>query len=260
MKEAEYKESELKAYWKAEEQAANMKGWDFSYIQDRFQSFENDLPWDYQEVVKRYLKPQDKILDIDTGGGEILLSFQHPYHLTAVTEGFAPNVKLCEEKLGTMGIRVCEVTDYSGMPFEAGEFDMVINRHGAYDVKELYRILKPGGLFITQQVGEENDRELVELLLPGSPKAFPGMNLQNQKAQFEKAGFEILMSDEAFQPIQFYDVGALVWFAKIIQWEFVDFSVERCFTQLLEAQRLIEREGCIKGTVHRYLIIARRQI
>ena len=45
---------------------------------------------------------------------------------------------------------------------------------------------------------------------------------------FENAGFEILMSDEAYRPIEFYDVGALVWFAKIIQWEFVDFSVS-CF-------------------------------
>ncbi len=36
------------------------------------------------------------------------------------------------------------------------------------------RILKPGGIFITQQVGEDNDRELVELLLPGTPKTFPG--------------------------------------------------------------------------------------
>lgn len=259
MKESEYKESELKKYWKSEEDIAHMRGWDFSYIKDRFQSFENDLPWDYQKIVKRYLKPQDKILDIDTGGGEVLLSFQHPYHLTTVTEGFAPNVKLCKEKLGAMGIRVCEVTDYSNMPFEAGEFDMVINRHGAYDVKELYRILKPGGLFITQQVGEDNDRELVEFLLPESRKAFPGMNLSKQKAQFENAGFEILMSDEAFMPIEFYDVGALVWFAKIIEWEFVDFSVDKCFRRLLEAQRLMEREGCIKGSVHRYLIVARSQ-
>lgn len=252
------KELELKKYWKSEESIAHMKGWDFSYIQDRYQSFESDLPWNYEEIVRKYLKPQDKILDIDTGGGEVLLSFHHPYHLTTVTEGYATNVKLCEEKLGTLGIRVCEVTDYSSMPFENDEFDIIINRHGAYDAQELYRILKPGGLFITQQVGEENDRELIEFLLPESEKLFRGMNLTEQKALFENTGFEILMSDEAFRPIEFYDVGALVWFARVIEWEFIGFSVDKCFERLLKAQQIVECEGCVKGNVHRYLIVARK--
>lgn len=251
---------ELKKYWKSEENVAHMKGWDFSYIKDRFRSYEDELPWDYRKIVKSHLKQKDKLLDIDTGGGEVLLSFYHPYELTTVTEGFAPNVKLCEETLGTMGIRVCQVTDYRNMPFEENAFDIIINRHGAYDVKELYRILKPGGTFITQQVGEDNDRELVEFLLPESKKVFPGMNLNYQKSLFEKAGFEILMENEAFQPILFYDAGALVWFAKIIEWEFVGFSVEQCFERLLEAQRIIEREGCIKGNIHRYLIVARKPL
>jgi len=66
------------------------------------------------------------------------------------------------------------------------------------------------------------------------------------------------MSDEAFKPIEFYDVGALVWFARIIQWEVVNFSVDRCFSRLLKVQGIIEREGCIRGNVHRYLIVVRK--
>lgn len=249
---------ELKKYWKAEEHVAHMKGWDFSYIENRYQSFEHELPWNYKKIVQRYLKPQYNILDIDTGGGEFLLSLHHSYELTTVTEGYATNVKLCQEKLGTLGIKVFEVTDYANMPFKDNEFDFVINRHGAYDPKELYRILKPGGLFITQQVGEDNDRELVELLLPGSKKSFLGMNRKNQKLKFEKAGFEVLMSDEAFKPIEFYDIGALVWFARIIEWEFVGFSVNRCFEQLLKAQEILEQEGCIGGNIHRYLLVVKK--
>lgn len=252
------KKLELKKYWKSEEQVAHIKGWDFSYIEGRFRSYEDELSWNYGEIVKEFLNAEANLLDIDTGGGEILLSFQHPYNLTTVTEGYTPNVKLCEERLGRKGIRVCEVTDYANMPFEDNEFDVILNRHGAYDVKELYRILKPGGVFITQQVGEDNDRELVKFLLPECEKLYKGMNLLVQKELFRNAGFDILMSQEEYQPIEFYDVGALVWFARIIQWEFVNFSVEKCFSQLLEAQQLIEKEGCIKGRVHRYLIVARK--
>lgn len=251
-------EIELKKYWKSEETVAHMRGWNFSHISGRFQSYENDLPWSYENIVKKYLKPQDQLLDIDTGGGEVLLSFRHPYRFTTVTEGFTPNVKLCKEKLGPLGIRVCEVANYAKLPFEDAEFDIVLNRHGAYDVKELHRILKPGGLFITQQVGEDNDRELVNFLLPECPKPFPGMNLKKQKDRFIKAGFAVLEEGEAFRPIEFYDVGALCWFARIIQWEFAGFSVDGCFEQLIEVQQLIEKEGCIRGNVHRYLIVAQK--
>ena len=58
--------------------------------------------------------------------------------------------------------------------------------------------------------------------------------------------------------ITFFDVGAFVWFAHIIEWEFPGFSVERCFAQLLEMQREIEARGRIEGTTHRYLIVARK--
>lgn len=251
-------ELELREYWESEENAAHMRGWDFSHIAGRYRSYEDELPWDYGEVVKSFLNPEANILDIDTGGGEVLLSFNHPYSLTTVTEGYAPNVKLCEAALGAKGIRVCEVTDYSNMPFADNEFDVVLNRHGAYDVSELYRILKPGGVFITQQVGEDNDRELVNFLLPESGKPYRGMNLAEQKHLMENAGFCILMGDEEYKPIEFYDVGALVWFAKIIQWEFKGFSVEKCFEQLLKAWQIVERDGCIRGKVHRYLIVAMR--
>ena len=40
------------------------------------------------------------------------------------------------------------------------EFDIVINRHESYNEKELFRILKPNGLFITQQVGAYNNKDL----------------------------------------------------------------------------------------------------
>ena len=55
-----------------------------------------------------------------------------------------------------------------------------------------------------------------------------------------------------------YDVGAFVWFAHIIEWEFPNFSVDKCFERLLEMQKRIDDEGSIEGTIHRYLIVARK--
>lgn len=59
---------------------------------------EESLPWNYKDIVKSYLKPEYKLLDMGTGGGEFLLSLNHPYENTLVTEAWIPNVKLCQEK------------------------------------------------------------------------------------------------------------------------------------------------------------------
>ncbi len=243
---------------KKEEQKASMTGWDFSYIDGKYHSSDDELPWDYKTLIKKYLRPTDTILDMDTGGGEFLLSLGHDPSLTAVTEGWKPNVEYCMEKLTPMGIRVYEMSDYENMPFEDESFDVILNRHGSFHAKEIYRVLKKGGYFITQQVGEDNDRELVGMLLPENEKPYPGMNLSEQKKIFEDAGFTAVEADETFLPIEFYDTGALVWFAKIIEWEFAGFSVDRCLDRLAEVENTIKREGKVAGNIHRYMMVLKK--
>ena len=250
--------NELKEKWLAEEKIAQMKGWEFSHIEGKFQSEEDNMPWDYASVIKKYLKPTDRILDMDTGGGEFLLSLGHPYSLTSATEGYAPNVTLCQETLAPLGIDFREMEDESKMPFDDATFDIVLNRHGSYDQKEIYRVLKPGGLFITQQVGEDNDWDLVKLVLPDYEKAFPGHNLRVQAKLFTESGFTSLEQDETFKPIRFFDTSALVWFAKVIPWEFIDFSVERCFENLLEVEKQICEKEYVEGKVHRFYFVMKK--
>ena len=248
---------ELKAKWEREESIARIKGWDFSHIDGRYEE-ENSLPWDYRTSIQELLRDDMKLLDYDTGGGEFLLSLHHPYGNTAATEGYPPNVKLCREKLLPLGIDLRECADASHVPFEDSSFDLIINRHGDLDPSEIRRMLKTGGYFVTQQVGSENDRELVHAVLPGAEKPFPHNNLKEQRQLFESAGFEILKAEEAFCPIRFFDVGALVWFARVIEWEFPGFSVEKCFDRLLQLQKTVETDGRIEGTAHRFLIVARK--
>ena len=110
---------------------------------------------------------------------------------------YPPNVNLCKSVLLPLGIDFREAKDVSHMPFGDNSFDIVINRHGNFDVKELFRILKPGGIFVTQQVGAENDRELVNLLLPDTALPFPEQYLEKAGKKFTDIGFQILQSQEA---------------------------------------------------------------
>lgn len=251
-----YKEI-LKSIWTQEEKLAHIHGWDFSHIHGRYEA-EEALPWSYEQLVRQYLKSNMEIMDYDTGGGEFLLSLGHPYNKTSATEGYPPNVKLCSEKLLPLGIDFRECGDPSKLPFADESFDLMINRHGGFDAAEIYRSLRRGGVFVTEQVGEDNDRDLVEMVLPGTSSPFPHMNLSEQRKSFENAGFRIIKADEAYCPIRFYDIGAFVWFARVIEWEFLGFSVNKCFERLLKMQETIEKIGKIEGTSHRYIIVAQK--
>lgn len=243
--------------WKAEEQIAHIHGWDFSHIAGRYTE-QTDLPWDYRDVIGNYLTREMKILDIDTGGGEFLLSLNHPYENTAATENYPPNVALCAETLLPLGIDFRPGDGKEKLPFDDCSFDMVINRHGDFNTEEIYRVLKPGGLFITQQVGAENDRKLVELLCGKTEIPFPEQYLDKTSRKFRDAGFAILRGEEYFGPIRFFDVGALVWFARVIQWEFPDFSVDTHLARLWDAQKILNDSGSIDGTIHRFLLVAKK--
>lgn len=250
-------QSELKLIWKKEEEAAHIKGWDFSHIHGKYEE-EHDLPWNYGEIVRQYLRDDWNVLDYDTGGGEFLLSLNHPFDKTSATEGFKPNVQLCKETLLPLGIHFKECSNPSRIPYENEAFDLIMNRHGSFDAGELHRLLKKDGIFITQQVGGDNERDLVEMVLPGTKKPFPHLNLKEQKKVFEDAGFHIIRGEEAYRPIKFYDIGAFVWFAHIIEWEFPGFSVDKCFERLLKMQEIVEEKGEVEGTIHRYLIVAKK--
>lgn len=249
--------NKLKEIWKEEEKLAHIKGWDFSHIDGRYDE-EKDLPWNYEKIVRHYLNDNSDILDYDTGGGEFLLSLNHPFSKTSATEGFKPNVNLCKERLLPLGINFKACDNPSDIPFNDESFDLIINRHGGFDANELYRLLKKGGVFVTEQVGSDNDRDLVNMVLPNNKKPFKNLNLKTQRNVFENAGFSILKASEAYRPIKFYDIGAFVWFARVIEWEFVGFSVDRCFEQLIKMQNTIDENGVLEGTIHRYLIVAKK--
>ena len=168
-------------------------------------------------------------------------------------------MQLCEQTLKPLGIDFRRADGGETLPFDGGRFNVILNRHGDYRPEEMYRLLKAGGVFLTEQVGAENDRELVELLLDPAPvPPFPEQYLDKATAKLERCGFKILKGQEAFQPIIFWDVGALVWFARVLPWEFPGFSVRRCLDRLYRAQQAQERDGKLQGRIHRFLVVAQK--
>ena len=249
-------EKQLIDMWRFEEQFP-FGGWELMHLDGRWES--EPLPWDYREEVLMRLKDTDMLLDMDTGDGGFLLSLRHPYELTCAAESDERDYESCVEQLAPLGIRTafCNV-DEEELPFEDDMFDMVLSRHGGYMIEELFRVLKPGGLFITEQIGQRDNRALSRRLLPEYEPPFPGHCLKNAAEAFRGYGFNILYGQEYFPKLRFNDVGALAYFAHIVGWEFPGFSVDRCRRELLALNEEVQEMGFIESLQHRFILVAQK--
>jgi hypothetical protein len=79
----------------------------------------------------------------------------------------------------------------------------------------------------------------------------------NELKKFSK-NFDILKSDEMIVKTKFLDIEALVYYLKIIEWEFPGFSVNAKFNELLLLQTKKDQKGYVESSKHRFLIIARK--
>lgn len=242
-----------------QEVEAHFSGWDFSYIDGR----EADVPlrWSYVSESLLRVRKSRALLDMDTGGGELFSRFAPFPPVTFATEAYVPNIPIARARLEPLGVQVVPLTDEEPrrLPFEDCTFDLILNRHGYYWEPEISRILQPGGVFLTQQVGNRNDIGIRELL--GAPDAVPideWEDLEGAVRAVQLAGLRVTKQLEDIYPQRFYDVGALVYQLKAVPWQIPDFSIEGYFDRLKTIHIQIQREGFVDVLEHRFLLIAEK--
>jgi SAM-dependent methyltransferase len=232
--------------------SAPLQGWDFNYLNGRIA--EAAPEWDYAALAGTIARRSHDILDIDTGGGEFLSSLSpFPGRATAV-EGYVPNLAVARRRLEPLGISVLQADAASHLPFEDGVFDLVLNRHGAIHCAEIHRVLKRGGVFLTQQVGGDNLADLMDRF--GAKPAWPANTLDRVSRQLLALGFDIPEAKDWRGPVSFFDVGALIYFLKAIPWVVEGFDVERDLQSLEALQARLERGDRLQFTCTRFLIQA----
>lgn len=232
-------------------------GWDFAHLAGRRR--DDPLPWDHAQIVGAALPGSRALLDMGTGGGEFLSGLRPLPPRTCATEGYAPNVPLARARLEPLGIAVAEIGEDGPLPFEDSAFDLVINRHESYDPGEVWRVLQPGGRFITQQVGGDDERELNALLgAPNPTHEYGFWTLGYAQPRLAEAGFAIARAEEAHIPARYTDVGALVYSLKITPWQIPDFTVERYLAPLQALHRHCQQGGTIAFRTHRFIIVAEK--
>ena len=236
-------------------------GWDFSYISATGRMVEAPLPWSYVSIALPAVRRAQALLDMGTGGGELLSRLAPLPPISHATEGWPPNVAVASERLAPLGVQLHAIAEDDQLPLPDACVDLVLNRHESFDPAEVARVLQPGGLFITQQVGGDNDSELHTLLGDDTPAPFAHWRLQyavDDLLARAPGAFDVRQRREVHTTTRFHDVGALAWYLQVAPWEFADFSVERYRPQLHAIHARIERDGWLDVTCHRFLIVARR--
>ena len=235
----------------------SFSGWDFSFLEGRLE--EENIPWDYLEIVHKMVKDAKNLLDMGTGGGEKLASLSPLPPNSYATEAYLPNVPVAAERLNPLGVPVLAVEDEENrLPFKDNTFELVINRHESYNPSELNRIIKPGGRFITQQVGGKDNIQLNEFLQDQVQAEYGHWNLAYAIKALEEQGFTILQKMEYFPKFIFKDIGAVVYYLKVIKWQISGFDVNLYKDKLKNMHDYILKNNGFECRSHRFLIEARK--
>ena len=252
---------ELLAAWAAEERD-QPKGWDFSSLDGRMR--EDGEPWDLAAVWRAALVSASRALDMGTGGGEFVSRFADvlPEH-TVATEGWPPNISVAGKRLASYDVGVVGADgdpDGGGglLPFADGSFDLVLNRHEGYRPDDVFRVLAPGGTFLTQQVGGDEFGE-IRAAFGMSPTA-PHVTYERFRRDLTAAGFEVVDGAETIGHYVFDDVAALIAYVQLVPWEVPeDFSVERYADALLALHASGPQSGRpVRATRKRFWLHARK--
>jgi SAM-dependent methyltransferase len=239
----------------AEAEHAPIDGWDFSWLDGR--ATEERPSWGYSYRVAERAARAERMLDLQSGGGEMLSALPKLPPLLVATEGYAPNVVVAARRLQPRGAHVIATEpDRPALPIASNAFDLVTSRHPVDTWwGEIARVLRPAGTYFSQQVGESTMRELSEALMGPLP---PGSPRDPELAREAAARSGLVVEDLQLERLRaaFFDVGAVVYFLRLVVWTVPDFTVDRYRPQLRALHDTIERDGSFVAHSTRFLIEA----
>ncbi|MFZ4895985.1 class I SAM-dependent methyltransferase [Plantibacter sp. Mn2098] len=231
---------------------APRSGWDFSRMSVR----RAPAPWEYTDVVSAQLASGDHVLDVGTGGGERFVEL-----LAGRGVGFGLGVDIDAAMIDVArengrGLEHLSFRQSSHLLEHVSEsFDVVVNRHAPFSLDAIVHRLRPGGRFITQQVGERNMLNVKVALgqeLPAAPVA---------RDLFADAGFAAVEIREYDVEYVVRDAASLVFWLGALDLLHADVAGAAALADVDVFNGILSGNVTDAGFVtneHRYLVIATR--
>ena len=143
-----------------------IKNWDFSQINCETESLTN---WDISKILNEKATKKSRILDLGTGGGEVVIN-EFPVALEIVGTDFLPEmIKTANNNLKKSNKKNIKfkVMDNLNMDTPDNYFDIVVARHTCIDAKQIYKTLKKDGLLLLRGVDKLDCWQLKRLFNKG---------------------------------------------------------------------------------------------
>lgn len=233
-------------------------GWNFSVLASR--TIVEGKTWVFLEVVKEFLDENVVLLDIGTGGGEKILQLAKSCKKIVGIDNSPEMINKANENLVESNKPNVEfrVAESDNLPFEDNSFDIVTSRHAPFDSKEVGRVLKEKGIFLTQQVGEDDKKNLKEVFGRGQCSGRrSGDLIRRYVRDLEDAGFEIIRNDRYDASEYYKDIRDIIFLLEHTP-TIPGFDRNKDKDALERLEREFMTDKGIKTNSERFLLVARK--
>jgi len=238
------------------DRVGKLNGWDFSQVK----CISEGVKWDFYDEVSKRCRKSDILLDIGTGGGEKLLSISDvALFLVGIdlSSGMIDAAIANLESSRKTNVRILHM-DAAQLDFPTNYFNVVSCRHSPFCAKEAARVLVDGGIFLTQQVSENDKLNIIEAFGRDRVVVEDGTLKKTYISELSEAGFSDIQSFE-YDAIEYYktyeDLVFLLKQTPIIP----DFG--KCENDFTVLKKFIGENQTSKGIMtnsKRFMIIAKK--
>jgi hypothetical protein len=205
--------------------------------------------WSYTAMARSILSNAQSALDMGTGEGGVLRKLGTVAQTDGCVREWWPTVPAAQERLKPLGVHLVVTL---GSADNVGGPDLQRRRPGL--PFEIFRIIKPGGRFLTQQVGSDEAASVRTLLgLPIDRSAWAAAPAIDQ---LQPAGWAIDDVREDRLTMKFADIAALIGYVRTIPWAYQDLDWARVKPRLQQLHFRSQSDP-IEAISHHFLVLAR---
>ncbi len=205
-------------------------------------------------IIEDYLNEENHLAVISVDGGNFTSQFEK---LPPITYSVELNPTKARETLEEKGVKVTTFTSQGKMPFKDEKLDVVVNELSNYDKFEMYRILKPGGYLVVDQLGSDNYKEIINMFIPFKLKG--QWNKEACQSTLTEIGFDIVDSYEDVGHIRFHSLSAVLAFMKSISPERVE-KYEQFMNFYADVLKKIKKNQFYEITTHKFMVDSKKKM
>lgn len=219
---------------------------------DLEEPYTREINFDTYKEVSKYVKQEDHLAIVSVDGGEFVSKYPSLPPITYVVEA---KKEKADETLKDRELKVTTCTKDGKMPFKDDKMDVVINELSNYDKFEMFRILKPGGYVIVDQMGSDNYKEIINMFIPFRMKG--SWDKESCSQTLHDIGFEIVHGMEDRGYIRFKTMASVFRFMKDLAPDRVE-KYELYINFYAAILKTIKEQSFFDLTTHKFLVIAKK--